>query len=142
MTLEHALQKLHGAGRLRSPWLSGMRAVDTAGNPFRFLCGHPSGGGLAYDERVVTTLVAVSREFLETARVDFADSCTVGGLLSLFREASGADDEERDPEAYVEPRGPSSARWMVVANCCAWPAAATEGKAIAAALDALASEVS
>jgi hypothetical protein len=127
MNLNEALRKLKAAGRIRSEWLPGMcyRSEDGCSH-WRPDEAHDPGLQPGQDRH---------------DHPDTSDPATVGCLMALLREASGADDEERDLEAYVEPRGPASARWMVIANCAAWPKASTEGEAIAAALVQLAQEV-
>lgn len=107
-TLGEALVALHRCGRIRSPWLPGMLGIDAAGVRFRFVSGHPQGGGIIADERLVTSLTPVGPALLSLARPALQDPATRGCLLALLREASGADDGERDVEAYVEPSGASA----------------------------------
>lgn len=76
MTLTEALRKLHAAGRIRSPWLSGM-AWNVAWEDRKHVTRLPVRGRVPYDGPH------------DWSRPDLTDPATVGCLAALAREASG-----------------------------------------------------
>lgn len=128
MKLRQALEILHRAGRIRSPWLPGMAVIvdrGTRGGRIPFFRGTT---GWWYPSEVELPNHIVDRE----AEPVLADPATVGVLLALLREASG------DP--YVTPQGgPHGWSCWPAGMPGGWPVdQPTEGEAIDAALVALA----
>lgn len=139
------LRKLHAAGRIRSPWLPGMRVHGTApASPIGTVTGYASrrAGGLDVSWDGGT----IDREAVASALTpDTSWPATLGCLLALLREAAG------DPTAevsWVRHSDVDLPRWFARCEdpasgaCTRWLAGPceTEAAAIAAALHALAEE--
>jgi hypothetical protein len=109
MTLPEALQRLHAAGKIRSPWLGGMAFNVGRGHiPIRFTFGEVDDGDWLPTEHGYTP--------------DLTDPATIGALTALVREASG---DEYDGWAKIPFKGLLGR-------------GETEGAALSAALIALA----
>jgi hypothetical protein len=122
MTLPEALQRLHAAGKIRSPWLGGMAFNVGRGHiPIRFTFGEVDDGDWLPTEHGYTP--------------DLTDPATIGALTALVREAGPAPDAfahfDRSRQGWVVDFG----RAM---NSQPINGAASEGAALAAALIALA----
>lgn len=136
MTLTEALRALVKAGRIRSPWLTGMMVGVEL--PDRLICGLRITGrgrgrddGLLYCAHTPVPLGAVAVPADGVVDVSVQDPATVGCLLALLREATG------DPMACVM-SSTVAAAWVVKARGVYMESYTTEGEAIAAALVALA----
>jgi hypothetical protein len=124
MTLPEALQRLHAAGKIRSPWLGGMAFNVGRGHiPIRFTFGEVDDGDWLPTEHGYTP--------------DLTDPATIGALTALVREASG--------DEYARARySASNKEWHVYYGWAKIPfkgllgRGETEGAALSAALIALA----
>jgi hypothetical protein len=114
VSVTEALRRLHEAGRVRSPWLPGMSYV-TEGRYIDTSHASPR-----------ASRIRPIRPPKGAVEPDHTDPCTAGGLLSLLREASGANVCTR----YCVRTG-----WRTPLQRRGYP---TEGEALAAALVALA----
>jgi hypothetical protein len=151
MTLAEALQRLHEAGRIRSPWLPGMSAKDADPGQayFRIVAGNGGDGSFVwgYYRRIVAgnggdgsfvwgyyrydhAVRPFHTEEMYDNTPDLTDPATLGCLLALVREASG------DPLAHLFPDGDEWACILPGKTPAAW--CPTEGAALSAALIALA----
>jgi hypothetical protein len=135
-TLTSALRALHAAGRVRSPWLPGMRGIDKNGCPFRMGHPHRCGDWFVFDERMVDRLTPVGFAFLALVQPDTSDPATVGCLLALLREASG--DPGMCTERWESVNSIAGYSWAVRGYDYLSMPHPTEGGAIGAALVALA----
>jgi hypothetical protein len=131
-----ALRALHRAGRIRTPYLSGIRVVGRRGLPTAWM-------------RVEGEPTRLHGEWAN-AEPDLIDPATVGCLAALAREAIAASGYRFVGSVYAQPRTtrvPSVDPWLIVGVQETVPAnwlglgAASEGEAWAAVLVALAEEV-
>lgn len=136
MTVAEALQALHKAGRIRSPWLEGMAfgGSDGWGHIGRLTGVDGERFPYEWEYKGYLRSRADGHDWYELPPeprcppVVLTDPATVGCLLALLREASGDTDLHAYPWSY-----PAGSEWR-----CGPAMAGTEGEAIAAALIALA----